>query len=298
MTKYEFRVPEEAAGLRLDQCLGRYVEALSRSTARVALELGAVFVDNRRVKVASRRVFVGQHIAVHLGGAFQRAQKQVGRDARILDEARLPPYRVLFEDEHVVVVDKPAGLLSAPTPEGDWGNLQTLLARRQQPERPIYVVQRLDLQTSGVMVLAKTERANLVLSALFKSHTLTRRYDVFAAGDPGGDEFTVNQSLSGKPAVTHFRRLLQTAQFCRLEATLETGRTHQIRRHLLSRGLPVLGDPEYAPREAWHPARMALHARHLSLTHPLSGELLEFEVELPADLQGWLDATAAEGPPR
>jgi 23S rRNA pseudouridine1911/1915/1917 synthase len=294
MTKYEFRVPEEAAGLRLDQCLGRYVEPLSRSTARVALDLGAVFVDDRRVKVASRRVFVGQHIAVHLGGAFQRAQKQVGRDARAEDEARLPAYRVLFEDEHVVVVDKPAGLLSAPTPEGDWGNLQTLLARRHRPERPIYVVQRLDLQTSGVMVFGKTERANLVLSALFKSHTLTRRYDVFAAGDPGRDEFTVNQSLSGKPAVTHFRRLLQTGQFCRLEATLETGRTHQIRRHLLSRGLPVLGDPEYAPREAWHPARMALHARHLSLTHPLSGEALEFEVELPADLQGWLEASAGQ----
>lgn len=295
MTKYEFRVPEEAAGLRLDQCLGRYVEPLSRSTARVALDLGAVFVDNRRVKVASRRVFVGQHIAVHLGGAFQRAQKQVGRDARAEDEARLPAYRVLFEDEHVLVVDKPAGLLSAPTPEGDWGNLQTLLARRQQPERPIYVVQRLDLQTSGVMVFGKTERANLVLSALFKSHTLTRRYDVFAAGDPGGDAFTVNQSLSGKPAVTHFRRVFQTRQFCRLEATLETGRTHQIRRHLLSRGLPVLGDPEYAPREAWHPARMALHARHLGLKHPLSGAMLEFEVELPADLQGWLEAAAPKG---
>jgi 23S rRNA pseudouridine1911/1915/1917 synthase len=292
MSKYEFIVPVEAAGLRLDQCLGRCVEPLSRRTARVALDLGAVFVDNRRVKVASRKVFVGQHVAVHLGGAFERAQKQVGRDARAEDDARLPTYRVLFEDEHIVVVDKPAGLLSAPTPEGDGGNLQTLLARRQRPAQSIFVVQRLDLQTSGVILFAKTRRANVALGITFRDHTLTRRYDVFAAGDAARDEFSVRQSLSGKVAVTHFRRLGQYARFCHLEATLETGRTHQIRRHLSSRGLPVLADPEYARREAWHPARMALHARHLGLSHPVSGHVLEFEVELPPDLRSWHDLEA------
>ena len=128
MAKFEFRVPEEAAGLRLDQCLAREVEQLSRPTARVALDLGAVFVDDQRVKVASRRVSAGQHVVVHLGGAFERAHKQVGRAARELDEAHLPQYEVLFEDEHLVFVYKPAGLLSAPTPEGDTGNLQAQLA--------------------------------------------------------------------------------------------------------------------------------------------------------------------------
>jgi 23S rRNA pseudouridine1911/1915/1917 synthase len=288
MSKFEFRVPEEVAGLRLDQCLGRCVEQLSRSTARVALDMGAVFVDHKRVKVASRRVFAGQHIAVHLGGAFERAQKQVGREARAEDEAHLPEYQVLLEDEHLVVVNKPAGLLSAPTPESDWGNLQSLLARRQRPEGTIHVVQRLDLQTSGVMVFAKTSRCNEKLSELFRTHSLTRRYDAFAAGEPDVQSFSVRQSLNGKAAVTHFRALAQYPRFCHLEATLETGRTHQIRRHLLGRGLPVLADLEYGGREPWHPARLALHAKHLSFTHPLSGASLVFDLALPDDLQRWL----------
>jgi 23S rRNA pseudouridine1911/1915/1917 synthase len=294
MAKYEFDVPPEAAGLRLDQCLARCVEPLSRSSARVALDLGAVFVDQRRVKVASRKVFPGQHVVVHLGGAFERAHKQVGRAARERDEAHLPPFRVLFEDEHLVVVDKPAGLLSAPTPEGDSGNLQRQLSRRGGE---VFVVHRLDLQTSGVLVYAKSEAANHALSEMFRSHDLTRRYDVFAAGAPGDDVFSVHQSLSGKPAVTHFRRLAQHAAFCYLEATLETGRTHQIRRHLLGRGLPVLADAEYSRREPWHPPRLALHAKHLAFVHPVTSAPLAFDVELPDDLASWLRSNAADGGP-
>ncbi len=293
MAKFEFRVPDDAAGLRLDQCLGRCVEQLSRSSARVAIDLGSVFVDNKRVKVASRRVSLGQHIAVHLGGAFERAEKHVGRDARGRDEAELPVFEVLFEDEHLVVVHKPAGLLSAPTPEGDGGNLQALLARRQQPRASIYVVQRLDLQTSGVLVYAKSSLCNQRLSEAFRTHALSRRYDVFASGRPSEQQFSVRQSLSGKPAVTHFRCLAEYELFSHLEATLETGKTHQIRRHLLGRGLPVLADPEYAPRQAWHPPRMALHAKHLRFAHPVSGSPLEFDAALPEDLASWLRAATA-----
>lgn len=296
MSKFEFLVPEDAAGLRLDQCLARHVAPLSRSSARVALDLGAVFVDKKRVKVASRQVFPGQHVAVHLGGAYERAQKRVGREARTEDEAHLPPYHVLYEDEHLVAVNKPAGLLSAPTPEGDWGNLQTLLARRRQPPARVYVVHRLDLQTSGVLVYAKTRLANEKLSELFRAHSLTRRYDVLAAGEPQAEEFTVRQQLSGKPAVTHFRRVAQYAEFCHLEATLETGRTHQIRRHLLSRGLPVLADAEYSRREAWHPVRLGLHAKHLAFAHPREARILSLDVELAPDLRAWLDVSASRVP--
>ena len=293
MAKYEFRVPEDAAGLRLDQCLARYVEPLSRSAARVALDLGAVFVDERRVKVASRKVCAGQHVVVHLGGAFERAQKRVGRAARAHDDAALPGYEVLFEDEHLVAVYKPPGLLSAPTPEGDSGNLQVLLARRPAASGKVFVVQRLDLPTSGVLVYAKTRAANNALSELFRAHTLTRRYDVFAAGAPREEAFSVRQSLSGKPAVTHFRRVEQYERFCHLEATLETGRTHQIRRHLLSRGMPVLADIEYSRREPWHPARLALHAKYLGFVHPMTGAPLAFEVPLPDDLRLWLQGAGA-----
>jgi 23S rRNA pseudouridine1911/1915/1917 synthase len=293
MAKFEFRVPEDAAGLRLDQCLARCVEPLSRSSARVALDLGAVFVDDRRVKVASRRVAVGQHVVVHLGGAFERAQKRVGRAARAADEAALPRYEVLFEDEHVVFVNKPAGLLTAPTPEGDSGNLQALLARRSTPKSEIFVVHRLDLQTSGVLVFAKTRAANQVLSELFVVHDLTRRYDVFAQGSARQESFSVRQSLGGKPAATHFRRIAQHASFCHLEATLETGRTHQIRRHLLSAGMPVLADPEYGERQPWHPRRLALHAKHLGLAHPVTHQPLAFDAPLPSDLAEWLVAATA-----
>jgi len=290
MPKFEFQVPAEAAGLRLDQCLGRYVEPLSRSLARVALDMGAVFVDQRRVKVASRRMAEGQHVVVHLGGAFERATKRVGRGARAQDDAKLPAYRVCFEDEHLIVVDKPPGLLTAPTPEGDGGNLQHLLAARVQPAGSIFVVQRLDLHTSGVLCFAKTELANERLGALFRSHTLTRRYDAFASGNAEEAEFSVRLSLSGKAAVTHFRLLQQYEGFCHLEATLETGRTHQIRRHLQSRGLAVLADIEHSRREPWHPPRLGLHAKHLGLAHPVSGAALSFDVPLPEDLAGWLEA--------
>ncbi len=288
--KFEFLVSEEAAGLRLDQCLARSVETLSRSSARLALELGAVFVDRKRVKIASRKVFAGQHIAVNLGGAFERAQKQLGAAARAEDEAALPAYGILFEDEHIVVVNKPAGLLSAPTPEGDFGNLQTLLARRSRPAAKVYVVHRLDLQTSGVLAFAKSELANERLSELFRSHALERRYDVLAAAEDTPETFSVCQSLGGKPAVTHFRRVRQYARSCHLEATLETGRTHQIRRHLTSRGFPVLADLEYGGREPWHPRRLALHAKHLGIEHPVSREALSFDVELAEDLRDWLSA--------
>jgi 23S rRNA pseudouridine1911/1915/1917 synthase len=293
MAKFEFHVPEEMAGLRLDQCLSRAVEPLSRSSARVALDLGAVFVDGKRVKVASRKVTPGQHVVVHLGGAFERAHKQVGRAARALDEVGLPKFRVLFEDEHLVAVFKPAGLLSAPTPEGDSGNLQNLLARREGTSADVFVVHRLDLQTSGVLVYAKTKAASNALAELFRTHTLTRRYDVFAAGQACEEAFSVRQSVNGKPAATHFRRLAQYPAFCHLEATLETGRTHQIRRHLLGHGLPVLADVEYSRREPWQPARLALHAKHLSLAHPISRVPLSFDVPLPDDLAGWLRGAAS-----
>jgi 23S rRNA pseudouridine1911/1915/1917 synthase len=259
----------------------------------VALDLGAVFVDGKRVKVASRKVAPGQHVVIHLGGAFERAHKQVGRAARALDEAALPAFHVLFEDEHLVAVYKPAGLLSAPTPEGDSGNLHRLLSRREGQSGNVFVVHRLDLQTSGVLVYAKTKAMNYALAELFRTHRLTRRYDVFAAGRAHEPTFSVRQSLSGKAALTHFRLIAQHAAFCHLEATLETGRTHQIRRHLLHCGLPVLADAEYSRREPWHPPRLALHAKHLSLSHPSTGAPLAFDVPLPDDLDAWLRGAAA-----
>jgi 23S rRNA pseudouridine1911/1915/1917 synthase len=285
-----FEVPEQADQLRLDQCLAQCVPGLSRRMARVIIDLGGVFVDRKRVKVASRKVFRGQVIAVHQGGAFERATKATGQRARARDEQALPAFHVLFEDEHVVAVDKPAGLLSAPTPESDRNNLLNLLAAT----RPhVFVVHRLDLQASGVMIFAKSELVNQKLADLFREHTLTRRYDVLAAGVPRASSFRVEVPVQGKPAATDFLCLETFDRSSHLEATLHTGRTHQIRLHLLHLGLPVLADPRYAPRADWHPPRLALHAKLLSLVHPVTAETLTLDAPLPSELAEWLAAEKA-----
>lgn len=311
----EFEVPSDAAGLRLDQCLARCVTGLSRRTARIALDLGGIFVDNKRVKVASRTVYPGQRIRVYLGTAFANATKATGREARARDEAKLPPLRVLYEDEHVITVFKPAGLLTAPTPESDRNNLLSVLAHRTQPPERLFVVHRLDLHTSGVLIIARSELANQRLSETFRSHTLTRQYEVWVSGDVQEREFSVTTPVGGKPAITHFRVLRQLTipstnspavgsdvrpsgdatghLVTHLEATLETGRTHQIRIHASSIGHSVLADPRYGQRESWHPRRLALHAKRLALLHPVTQQPLDFVAPSPEDLEEWLaNATA------
>jgi 23S rRNA pseudouridine1911/1915/1917 synthase len=306
----EFEVPSDAAGLRLDQCLARCVTGLSRRTARIALDLGGIFVDNKRVKVASRKVYPGQRVRVYLGTAFANATKATGRDARARDEAKLPPPRILYEDEHVITVFKPAGLLTAPTPESDRNNLLSVLSHRTQPPERLFVVHRLDLHTSGVLIIARSELANQRLSETFRTHTLTRQYEVWVSGHVPEQEFSVTTPVGGKPAITHFRVLRRLTipeangsavspddgssanatqhPVTHLEATLETGRTHQIRIHASSMGHPVLADPKYGQRESWHPRRLALHAKRLALPHPATGEPLDFVAPPPEDLEAWL----------
>lgn len=288
----DFEVPQEAAGLRLDQCLARCVPGLSRRTARIALDLGGVFIDNKRVKVASRTVYSGQRVRVHLGTAFAAATKATGRDARARDEAKLPAPRVVFEDEHLIAVFKPAGLLSAPTPESDRNNLVSVLSHRTTPPERLFVVHRLDLHTSGVLVLARTEAANRQLSELFRVHDLTRAYETWVNGHVAEQAFTVNTPVAGKSATTHFRVLeyleCEGRPLTHLEAILETGRTHQIRIHAAGIGHPVLADIAHGVREGWHPARLALHAKLLAFDHPITGQRLEFSAPTPDDLAGWL----------
>src|SRR5262245_61778738 len=141
-----FTVAEAEAGLRLDQALAARVPGLSRRRARVLLDIGGVFVDGRRTKVAGRLVRAGREGGANVGGALERATPKLGRAARDHDEARLPAFAIVFEDEDVVVVDKPSGLLTAPTPESDRNNLASLLARRPGGA-PVQVVHRIDLET-------------------------------------------------------------------------------------------------------------------------------------------------------
>jgi 23S rRNA pseudouridine1911/1915/1917 synthase len=292
-----FEVPVEDAGKRLDQVLAAHVPDLSRRKARVLLDIGGVFVDRARVKVAGRPMRPGQVVEAHLGGALERATKNVGNEARARDAATLPEFTVLFEDRDLIVVDKPAGLLTAPTPESDRGNLGALL---EQTRERVFVVHRIDLQTSGLLVFAKTRRANSALAARFRDHDVERAYTAVVAGALAGDAHTITAPVQGRPAVTHVKVLERIGDLATvLDVRLETGRTHQIRIHCRHLGHGVLGEPGPAARtgQGQTPTlppdlaapRMALHARVLGFVHPRSGETLRFEQPLPPDLATWLD---------
>ncbi|MEZ4360511.1 MAG: RluA family pseudouridine synthase [Kofleriaceae bacterium] len=297
--RVRFLVEAEDAGLRLDQVLARRVEALSRRKARLVIDLGGVFLDRARTKVASRPVRVGQHVEVHLGSVLERATPILGEAGRALDRQSAPPFRVVFEDDAVIVVDKPAGLVTAPTPESDRGDLFDQLRRRGPGE--VYLVHRLDLPTSGLMVFARTVAANRALGAAFACHDVDREYLAVVAGELRAP-VTIDRPIRGRRAVTHVEPHQALVGATALRVRLETGRGHQIRLHLAGLGHPVLGDAQHggeaARRFASPPPRLALHARLLGFTHPSSGERVRFEAPLPDDLAPWLArlAPAAAAP--
>ncbi len=290
-TRHRFVVLPDDDGRRLDQALAARVPDLSRRQARVLLELGGVFVDGARTKVAGRLVRKGMVVVANVGGGLRRATKEVGAAARAKDDAALPAYRVVFEDPDLVVVEKPSGLLTAPTPEGDRGTLAHSLGRALGP---IFVVHRLDLETSGLLVFARTEAANRFLSELFRVHDLDREYVAVVAGAAAFEARDVDSPVVGKRALTRMtviERIGDRATVVRCR--LETGRTHQIRVHALAIGHPVLGDRRYGgplPEGLSAPPRLCLHAARLGIRHPRSGEALSFDSPLAADLEGWLAA--------
>jgi 23S rRNA pseudouridine1911/1915/1917 synthase len=274
--KHQFTVETADAGLRLDQAIPRHVPDLSRRKARALIDTGAVFVDRVRVKVAGRPVRAGQHVEVNLGA--------LGRDPAT------PPLApvIVFDDAHVIVVDKPAGLVTAPTPESDRGDLLDQLAQRFGE---VYLVHRLDLPTSGLLVFARTRDANKRLGDAFVVHDVDREYRAVVAGTVVAQ--TIDRPIEGRRAVTHVTPLepLPGATLCAVR--LETGRGHQIRIHLAGQGNPVLGDPQHggevARRFEPRPPRLALHAAVLGFTHPATGERVRFERPLPPELATWLD---------
>jgi 23S rRNA pseudouridine1911/1915/1917 synthase len=286
-----FTVGDEDVGRRLDQVLAARVPGLSRRQARVLRDSGGVFVDGRRVKVAGRPAYAGEKILAVLGGALARATGRPGKAAREEDERNLPPYAVVFEDDDLVVVDKPAGLLAAPTPESDRNNLASLLERRAPHGPRILVVHRIDLETSGLMVFAKSADANRVLSERFRTHDLERAYLAVVAGAFPEGLTRLERPVGGRPAVTHVAVAERFGdQATMLDCRLETGRTHQIRLHVLGAGHPVIGDPRYgAPFRAAPAPRMALHATTLGFLHPRTGAPLAFTSPWPPDLGPWRD---------
>lgn len=272
--KERFTVATDEDGLRLDQVIPRRMPGLSRRKARAVIDLGGVFVDKTRIKIAGRTVRPGQQIEVNVGGAIER------------DAPPLAP-TIMFSDPHIIIADKPAGLVTAPTPESDRGDLLDQLGHQFGK---VYLVHRIDLPTSGLLVFARTREANKRLGDAFKVHDVDREYRAVAIGKVAKQ--TIDRPVDGKRAVTHLDVVEALAGATLISATLETGRTHQIRLHLAGLGAPLAGDTQhggetsrtFVPRAP----RLALHAAVLGFTHPDSGQRVRFESPLPPELLAWV----------
>ena len=272
-SKIAFEVTREDDGLRLDQVVPRHVAGLSRRKARAVIDVGGVFVDRARVKVAGRVVRAGQKVEVNVGGAVERTETV--------------PAALVHLDDQIIIVDKPAGLVTAPTPESDRGDLLDQL-QRQYGE--VYLVHRIDLPTSGLLVFARTREANKQLGEAFKAHDVEREYRAVVAGTIADQ--TIDRPIGDRRAVTHVRALEALPGATLVACTLETGRTHQIRIHLAGLAHPVLGDTQHGGELARtffpRPPRLALHAAVLGFAHPATGQRVRWERAVPPDLDAWL----------
>jgi 23S rRNA pseudouridine1911/1915/1917 synthase len=209
---------------------------------------------------------------------------------------------IVWRDEHLAVIDKPAGLLVHPAPGNPAPSLvdelEGLLGGGADPTRP-GIVHRLDRDTSGLLVVARTPQAHKALSAMIADRLITRQYTTLVEGCPASHTGTIDAPLGRdhrapervvvggrrpRPAVTHFEVIERLPREALLEVRLETGRTHQIRAHLQAIGNPIVGDPQYGSGQRYGLERQFLHSALLAFDHPLTDEALEFRSPLPADL--------------
>ena len=294
---------EDTRGLRLDRFLQTELSGHSRAFLQKLIEQGRVLVNGKLSK-PSHRMRLGDNVSVEIPPL---------RSLEAASEAI--PLDVLFEDDDLIVVNKPAGLVVHPAAGNTEHTLVNALLHHCRGklagisgvERP-GIVHRLDKGTSGCLVVAKTDAAHQSLVAQFKSRAVKKIYRAICwgkFGQPNGRIDTVigrsksdRKKMSarvarGRPSLTEYRVLKQFDQFALVELTLHTGRTHQIRVHIAHIGHPVVGDAVYGrSRSALHAlrstisvARPLLHAYKLSLTHPLTGKFLDFEAPIPADME-------------
>jgi 23S rRNA pseudouridine1911/1915/1917 synthase len=299
----EARIAPAADGWRLDRALADAVPTLSRERLKALISSGQVTREGLAIRDPAKRAAAGDAFSV-----------TVPQPAAAHNQAQDIPLVVAFEDEHLIVVDKPAGLVVHPACGNPDGTLVNALLHHCGGSlsgiggvaRP-GIVHRIDKDTSGLMVAAKTDRAHEGLAKQFAAHSIDRRYRAIVSGRPIPPAGKVDAPLArspqnrkkvaivagGKRAVTHYATLERLKEAALVECRLETGRTHQVRVHMASIGHPLLGDPVYGRTKQVHRGtldaldfkRQALHAALLGFIHPVTGIALSFESAMPTDMQ-------------
>jgi len=309
-TSTTIEVADALIGERLDRALAQLFPDLSRTRAQAAIKAGAVRVNGRPTRV-SHVLEAGQHITIDAGALTIAGAAGAGEAQQ--PQAEAIPLRVVYEDEHLLVVDKAAGLVVHPAPGHTTGTLvNALLAHLpdltagSDVSRP-GIVHRLDKDTSGLIVIAKDAPTHTALAHQMKEHSTVKRYLALVEGHMPVQEGVIDAPIGrdprhrqrmalvseingGREARTRFKVLREIRGRSLLELQLETGRTHQIRVHLMSVGHPVVGDSVYGRAQLPLPPRQFLHATHLEFVHPVTGEWLIFDAPLPPDLADFLAA--------
>jgi 23S rRNA pseudouridine1911/1915/1917 synthase len=304
-------VPENLAGRRLDQVAAELIPEYSRTRLKGWIEGGQITLGGRPAE-AKRKVRGGEELVL-----------EAELEAAVPLQPEAIPVRVVFQDESLLVVDKPAGLVVHPGAGNPAGTLQNALLHLD-PGLAVLpragLVHRLDKETSGLLIVARTAAAHAALVAALARRQIARTYEAVCQGvlTGGGtvdapigrhprDRLKMGVVERGRPARTRYRVLERFRAHTHVEVSLETGRTHQIRVHMAHIGAPLVGDPVYGgrPRLPRQPSdalrerlqgfrRQALHARRLELEHPTTGEPMSFSSSLPEDLEALLEALRAD----
>ena len=282
----------EEPGERIDRFLSGKMQEFSRSYIQKLLKEGAVSVNGASVK-PNYKTGAGDQICIRIP------------EPEVLDV--LPeeiPLDILYEDEDILVINKPKGMVVHPSPGHSSHTLVNAVLYHCKGQlsgingviRP-GIVHRIDMDTTGSLLVCKNDRAHQILADQLKQHSITRRYQAIVYGNFREEEGTVDapigrhptdrkkmstRSASGRPAVTHYRVLERFGNYAYIECELETGRTHQIRVHMSSIGHPILGDSVYGPAKCPFSLQgQTLHAKILGIRHPSTGEYMEFDAPLP-----------------